>query len=234
MIEWLITPIDVSRAHDIPALLAWHARLMTLAWAILVPLGIIMARFFKVTRAQRWPEELDNAFWWNQHRLLQYASGIITVAALMLILVFRSGAANAAGLHGLLGWVVIALAVIQFTSSWLRGSKGGPTALAEDGSLRGDHYDMTLRRRVFEYVHKSVGYLAVAIATGAIVTGLWQANAPRWMWLVITLWWLIMLAAFAMLQRQGRAIDTYQAIWGPDTVHPGNQIPPIGWGIKRR
>jgi hypothetical protein len=47
------------------------------------------------------------------------------------------------------------------------------------------------------------------------------------------MWWLVLIAGFVWLQRQGRCIDTYQAIWGPDTAHPGNRIKPIGWGIKR-
>ena len=35
------------------------------------------------------------------------------------------------------------------------------------------------------------------------------------------------------LQRQGRCIDTYQAIWGPDPRHPGNRLKPVGWGVRR-
>jgi hypothetical protein len=34
------------------------------------------------------------------------------------------------------------------------------------------------------------------------------------------------------LQRRGLAVDTYQAIWGPDPQHPGNATPP-GWGMNR-
>ena len=118
--------------------------------------------------------------------------------------------------------------------AWARGSKGGPTSPAPDGSPRGDHYDMTARRVAFERIHKSVGYTAMLAATLAIPTGLWAANAPVWMWALLACWWALLAAAFAGLQRRGLALDTYQAIWGPDPRHPGNRRAPIGWGVRRR
>jgi hypothetical protein len=92
---------------------------------------------------------------------------------------------------------------------------------------------MTPRRLAFEYAHKTLGYLALLLGIAAIATGLWQANAPRWMALGLIGWWGCVIAAFIVLQRRGRAFDTYQAIWGPDLRHPGNRRKPIGWGIRR-
>jgi hypothetical protein len=86
---------------------------------------------------------------------------------------------------------------------------------------------------VFERVHKSVGYLALTFAAAALVSGLWAANAPRWMWVVIGAFWVVLAAASLALQRRGMAIDTYQAIWGPDPSLPGAQHEPIGWGVRR-
>lgn len=43
---------------------------MVVAWGVLLPLGILIARFFKVTPRQRWPAELDNKFWWYSHLTL--------------------------------------------------------------------------------------------------------------------------------------------------------------------
>jgi hypothetical protein len=34
------------------------------------------------------------------------------------------------------------------------------------------------------------------------------------MWLIIGLWWLCIVLIFSRLQKQGRHIDTYAAIWG--------------------
>jgi hypothetical protein len=72
-------------------------------------------------------------------------------------------------------------------------------------------------------VHKTVGYLAIALSAATILTGLWAANAPRWMWLAITLWWAGLLATALGLQARGLYVSSYHAIWGPDEAHPGNR-----------
>ncbi len=232
MIEWLLSPIDAGRVHAVSEAVAWHGRSMTLAWGFLVPVGVLAARFFKILPGQDWPRMLDSNAWWLTHRIVHYAAGVLTMAGLVLVLrgLMQLGAS---GTHAIFGWAVVALACGQFLGGWFRGSKGGPTDPHADGSLRGDHYDMTRRRLAFEYLHKIGGYLALAIATGAIITGMWRANAPLWMWLGIGAWWLCLALAFALLQRAGRAFDTYQAIWGPDPQHPGNARRPIGIGISR-
>ena len=119
-------------------------------------------------------------------------------------------------------------------AGWLRGSKGGPTAPAPDGSLRGDHFDMTPRRVAFEWIHKSVGMVLIGLAMAAVVTGLWQLNAPRWMWLAIGLWWCGLVLMVIVLERRLGARDTYEAIWGPDPSLPGQARKPIGLLVRRQ
>lgn len=239
LFTWLGTPISGAAEHVISPAVAWHARLMVAAWAIAVPLAILIARFYKVTPRQKWPEELDNTFWWHSHRRLNYAALAATVLGLWLVW-GASGRSDALfRVHTLAGWSVLALAVVQLAGAHLRGSKGGPTAprLAADGSiidLRGDHYDMTPQRVWFERVHKAAGYAALILAVCTIVAGLALADAPRWMWLVIALWWLVLFIQALRLQAAGRCLDTYQAIWGPDPRHPGNAHAPVGWGIRRK
>ncbi|NOU04894.1 MAG: cytochrome B [Hyphomicrobiaceae bacterium] len=205
---------------------------MVLAWCLLFPIGVLIARFFKIMPKQNWPEQLDNKTWWRGHLVLQYAGGAALLAGVVLIIATPSEGA-ARGLHALIGWSITSIAITQFLGGWLRGSKGGPTAPASDGSFDGDHYSMTPRRRIFERIHKSVGYIGLIGAVGAVLSGLWLSNAPRWMWLTLIMWWTALIAAALFFQRRGRAIDTYQAIWGPDSNLPGNKIPPIGWGIRR-
>ena len=232
MLEWLLAPIDPGRLHQVNFYIAWHGRLMVLAWGILVPLGILAARFFKVLPGQNWPEVLDNKAWWISHLILQYSSGGLMLVGLGLVL--TNGFAELTTTpHFVLGWVVVCLTAFQFTAGWLRGSKGGPTEPTEQGSWHGDHYDMSLHRRVFEYFHKTIGYVILSISILTILTGLWLSNAPVWMWLVLLCWWLVVGAVFIYLQRKGYAIDTYQAIWGMHESHPGNRMKPIGWGIRR-
>jgi hypothetical protein len=121
---------------------------------------------------------------------------------------------------------------------YARGSKGGPIRKA-DGTHdltqveRGDHYDMTPRRLAFEWAHKLGGYGALVLSVVVTALGLAITDAAPWMWLVIGVWWALLLLVCVALQRAGRCIDTYQAIWGPDAHHPGNSRPVVGWGIRR-
>ena len=152
------------------------------------------------------------------------------------------GSASHAGVvrqvHAWLGWSVLACGMLQLLGAHLRGSKGGPTDVrrAPDGSVigwHGDHYHMTPRRVMFERVHKTMGYCALLLAAATVSAGLWSADAPRWMWLAIGIWWCGWGLLFWRLQSQQRCIDTYQAIWGPGAEHPGNAREIIGLGVRR-
>jgi hypothetical protein len=211
---------------------------MVLAWVILVPIAILLARFYKVTPRQHWPRQLDNRFWWHGHRWINYSATALAALGLALVWDANTGTGTLHALHAWLGWSVLACCVLQLSSGTLRGSKGGPTdpRLWRNGRERdwhGDHYAMTTRRIVFEYLHKTVGYLCLLAIPGTVLVGLWNADAPRWMWLVTIAWWCGWSWVFVRLQTKGRCIDTYQAIWGPDPHHPGNRSRPIGWGIRR-
>ena len=218
MVEWLLTPLDASRAHDVGFAIAWHGRMMVLAWGFLFPLGILIARYFKVLPGQDWPRVRDNKTWWHAHLAFHSAGAAVVVLAMALIL-FQEARMWRITVHTLLGWGIIAALAGQFLLGWLRGSKGGPT----EPNVRGDHYDMTLRRRLFEAAHKSLGYAALLASVAAILTGLWQANAPRWMAITLIIWWMTLLTLAILLQRRGFQVDTYQAIWGPGEEHPGNR-----------
>jgi hypothetical protein len=222
MLEWLLSPADPARAHDVGIALSWHARTMVLGWGILAPLAVLAARYLKVMPGQKWPDELDNKTWWRWHWMSQSLVLVLSAVGLVLILMADQNTGTAIW-HRAFGYTVLVLGAFQGLSGLLRGSKGGPTSRAADGSLRGDHYDMTLRRQLFETVHKIFGYLALAMMTVTVGSGLWMANAPRWMGLVIVVWWTGLTVCAIVLQRKGWAVDTYQAIWGPDPVHPGNR-----------
>jgi len=154
---------------------------------------------------------------------------VLTIFGLVLVLPINF----AVGLHNALGIVLLLFLLAQVLLGVFRGSKGGATAPAPDGSLHGHHYDMTPWRRLFEALHKSLGYAALGLSVLVILSGLWKANAPVWMWLVTSVWWIGLIIAFVILQKRGMAVDTYQAIWGDDPRHPGNQLPDPGWGVRR-
>ncbi len=227
--DWLLAPLSGAAHHEVAPWAYWHARWMVLAWAVLLPLGALAARFFKVTPRQDWPRRLDNKAWWHAHRTLQW--GGVVAMTLGAALAWRQGgrAGALAQMHAWAGWALCAAGWLQIAGGLARGSKGGPT----DAQLRGDHYDMTPRRLAFERLHKGLGWLSVLVAMGVIALGLVVADAPRWMAVALALWWVVLVAGFGGLQRRGRCVDTYQAIWGPDPVHPGNRIGPVGWGVWR-
>ena len=231
MTEWWLAPLSGAVSHEIAPWAYWHARCMVLAWGVLLPLGAMVARFYKVVPGQDWPRVLDNKAWWNGHRRLQWAGVAVMTVGLALVL-NRPGAAashTAAVMHAWAGWAVCVAAWVQIFGSMARGSKGGPT----DARLRGDHFDMTPWRTTFERVHKVLGWGGVLASIGVIGLGLVAADAPRWMALLLALWWIALTAAFVWLQRTGRCIDTYQAIWGPAPSLPGNRVRPVGWGVRR-
>lgn len=229
LLSWLSLPLSGSATHELSVWVSWHGRAMVLAWAVVLPLGVLVARFFKVWPGQDWPRVRDNPRWWRLHWHGQIWGVALVALGLGLIWGQASGATALARAHGLMGWCVMGLAAVQVLSGLLRGSKGGPTGVA----LRGDHFDMTRRRRVFERVHKSAGYLAILLAWGTLSLGLVAADAPRWMALALLGWSIILIACFAYWHSRKRCVDTYQAIWGADPDLPGLQIAPIGWGISR-
>ena len=222
IVDWLGASLDPSRAHVITEGQAWHGRFMVFAWAICAPLGILIARYLKITPRQDWPRELDNRFWWRSHLVLQNGAAFLTVVGLAII-VFVEGGAKGATLHAAVGWWVAAAAAIQIASGFLRGTKGGPTKPAADGSLDGDHYSMTLRRKIFEYVHKSLGYGLLLCGGATAFSGLWLVNAPRWMALTILGYWMALTVVAAIARARLPRRTTYEAIWGPDPSLPGNR-----------
>ncbi len=227
--QWLMDPLSGASQHSLPPWAYWHARCMVLAWGVLLPVGALVARYFKVTPRQDWPHVLDHKAWWHAHRGLQWSGVILATWGVALAWNQGSAAKLSAQLHAWAGWTVLVLGWLQVAAGLVRGSKGGPTS----EQMRGDHYDMTPTRMWFERLHKSLGWLAVLLAVAVLVLGLQTADAPRWMALVLALWWLALALAAWRWQRAGRCIDTYQAIWGPDPRHPGNRVRPIGWGVRR-
>ena len=227
MLDWLLTPLSGAADHHIAPWAYWHARAMVLAWAVLLPLGALVARFFKT--AADWPRTLDHKRWWHAHRGLQYSGVALMTLGLALAWPHSGAPGTVARWHVWGGWAVCGAGWAQLLSAFWRGSKGGPT----DRQLRGDHYDMTPWRRGFERWHKGLGWASLVLAIAVTALGLVAADAPRWMAVVLAGWWAVLGGAFWRWQRQGRCIDTYQAIWGTDTRHPGNQVPPTGWGVRR-
>ncbi len=227
IIHLLQQPLDSSRPHHIDIHVAWHGRIMVLAWGVCIPIGIILARFYKITPKQDFPHYLDNQFWWYGHLLLQIMGSILAVASLIYVLVLSKN--HQAPLHETMGWITMVGLGVQIGLGICRGRKGGPT----DTTLFGDHYNMTTYRYIFEYCHKYLGYVVVILSWITGATGMWYVNAPVWIWLILGMWLCILIWIFAYLQYRGYAVDTYEAIWGLDCKHPGNEKRIVPIGVRR-
>lgn len=225
LVAWIALPWSGAADHAIDPRIAWHARTMVLAWGILLPVGALVARYGKILPGQDWPRRLDNPLWWHVHRGCQYSGVALTLVGVYLA--WGAGARPLGSLHALFGWAVALAGVAQVAGGLLRGSKGSATEPS------GDHYAMTRRRVLFERTHKALGWGALLVAIVTLVLGLQRADAPRWMALILALWWVALIGIAAVLQHRGWCVDTYQAIWGPSLEHPGNRMAPIGWGVRR-
>ncbi|MEP0519636.1 MAG: cytochrome b561 domain-containing protein [Hyphomicrobiales bacterium] len=212
-LSWLLTPMDTSQAHAIATHQAWHGRLMFLAWGVLLPLGVLIARYFKITPRQNWPEELDHKFWWHSHLLFQHA-GVLLMLVGFAIIITNKPFAWPDEFHDYCGWFLILGGLFQFVSGYLRGTKGGPTDPSADGGLHGDHFDMTPRRIWFEGIHKAFGYILLLSGLVGVVSGLWFVNAPKWMWLTIAIVWTAFAGIAIICERKGMQTSSYEAIWG--------------------
>ncbi len=242
---WLLDPLRAGITQAISESDRLHGLLMTLAAGVMVPLAVLLARYFKVLPGQDWPRQLNRRTWWIAHLGLAYASLAVFVVAVYIVLKEMyltpdddAGVRHLANPHGWLGWLALLMLFAVIFNGWQRGSTGGPGkpapgTLGPLHGVAGDHYDMTARRRWFERTHKMLGYLLLGLLFVALISGLWQVNASRGLLLGLGAWWLALLLVAWRWERQGRCIDGYQAIWGPGMAHPGNRIPALGSGSRR-
>jgi hypothetical protein len=208
MIDWLNTPLSGTPTHTIEPWAYWHARCMVGAWSVLLPIGALAARYFKVRPGQDWPRQLDDKVWWHAHRGLQWSGVLLMTLGAALSLNQGTHAGALAVLHASFGWILLMMGWLQVAVGLLRGSKGGPTK----PDLRGDHYDMTTRRLWFERVHKRLGWATLLCAIVVTAMGLLLSDAPRWMALGLGAWWTLLASVAWRWERQGRCVGTYQAI----------------------
>ncbi len=227
VIGWLSDPLAGAVRRQEPLLFTLHGWINLFAVGFALPVGAIIARYFKVTRRQDWPRQVDSKFWWRGHLLLSYLGVALMIAAQVPIANF-SHFLDLRGFsqlklthlaHFASGWLFLLMGIFIVFTGWLRGSKGGPT----DKQLRGDHYDLTERRLLFEAIHKKVGYALLTLSCFVAITGLFAAAMPRWSLGLLIIWWSFLLLLSFRYELGGKQIPTYQATWGLKLEHPGNR-----------
>lgn len=207
----------------------YHALLMFSVWMVLVPFCIIAIRFFKPKPSQygiTTKISLRNIRWWwfSVHKYGLFTAVGLSLAGVTVALVVSGGFSGS--VHSMFGSMTVLMACLQVGSALLRGTHGGKyynNAKPDDPSTwRGDHYDYTLRRRMFEAYHKSSGYFTSFFALGAVGSGLMQYPFPvlRAFAFVVP---ILFLLAWIILEFMGRRHDGYRAVFGFGLEHPHNE-----------
>jgi hypothetical protein len=207
----------------------YHAMLMTGVWFLLVPIGVIAARFFKPKPTTYGIEKGTGRLnaklrWWTIHYVILYmAIGLALVG--MATATLASGGFSGS-MHAFLGFGTILFGSLQIFSAWLRGSHGGKHGADSDpddpSTWRGDHFDMTPRRRWFEAYHKSTGYFTIILALAAVASGLQQFWVPQ-IAIAVILLLAASLIAYVLMEGKGYRQDTYRSVYGNHPDNPYNK-----------
>mmetsp|Transcript_69441 Transcript_69441/g.104770 ORF Transcript_69441/g.104770 Transcript_69441/m.104770 type:complete len:391 (-) Transcript_69441:64-1236(-) len=135
-----------------PVILA-HGSLMMIAWGLLLPSGVIIAKFLK---------HRPDGLWFRIHKPLQITGLIIALTGWIIALVNFNvfgdkGYTNY--YHGVMGCTVMTIGLLQPINAFFR-----PHA-PEPGE------ETPLPRLLWEVLHKSMGWIAVLLAVGTISLG---------------------------------------------------------------
>ncbi|XP_061365734.1 cytochrome b561, DM13 and DOMON domain-containing protein At5g54830-like [Gastrolobium bilobum] len=136
--------------QDLLPVLAVHGFMMFLAWGILLPGGILAARYLK---------HLKGDGWYRIHVYLQY-SGLAIVLLALLFAVAELRGFYVSSAHVKFGFVAIFLACIQPVNALLRPQK---PANGEQAPFK---------RVIWEYFHIIVGRCAFVVGIAALFSGM--------------------------------------------------------------
>ena len=216
--------------RTIPIHWDYHAIFMVSIWLVLVPLCIITIRFGKpkpTLNGIREEVRLTNLVWWwfSVHKFGLILAVGLSLAGLAAALTVSQGFSGS--VHSIFGITTIVLGSLQVVSGWVRGKHGGRNyfkAVPNDPKTwRGDHYDMTPRRRKFEAYHRTAGYFTGFFAVGAVASGLMQFPMPVLTGFILSLS-LVALVLCIVFEYKGLRYDGYRAAHGYNPIHPYNKV----------
>jgi hypothetical protein len=167
--------------EDLRPVLAVHGFMMFLAWGILLPGGILAARYLKHVKGDGW---------YQIHVYLQY-SGLAIVLLGLLFAVAELKGFYVSSLHVKFGITAIILACVQPVNAYLRPKK------PDNGE------EVTSKRILWEYVHIIVGRSAIVAGIAALFSGMKHlgdryggANAHGLNWALMV--WILVGALIVM------------------------------------
>lgn len=183
-----------------------HAVLMCTGWCVLLPLGVLFARFGR----SKSPTTGPRAWWFIRHQVFQY-SGLACVIAGLAVAVYMKTGDHFTRLHEKLGLAVMICAVLQPLNAWIRPP---PRPL-------------TLWRKLWSFWHQSVGYGVLGVAYVTIYFGLrllevTAADVAAVAILVafLILWTSLLASKIMLIVRVSRASGAEQVVVACCTRHP--------------
>ncbi|XP_071723475.1 cytochrome b561, DM13 and DOMON domain-containing protein At5g54830 [Rutidosis leptorrhynchoides] len=174
--------------QDLRPVLAVHGFMMFLAWGILLPGGILAARYLK---------HLKGDGWYQIHVYLQY-SGLAICLLGFLFAVAEIRGFSLSTLHVKFGITAIVLACLQPVNASLRPKK--PSNLSEISS----------KRVVWEYCHTIVGRCAAVAGIVALFTGMkhlgdrYDGEDVQELSLALAIWFLLLALIIVYLEYRER------------------------------
>lgn len=136
--------------QDLRPVLAVHGFMMFLAWGILLPGGILAARYLKHVKGDQW---------YKIHVYLQY-SGLSIVLLALLFAVAELRGLRTNSLHVKFGFTAIFLACVQPLNAYFRPKR----------PANGE--EVSSKRILWEYFHVIVGRLAIVAGVAALISGM--------------------------------------------------------------
>jgi len=163
-----------------------HGSLMIISWGLLLPTGVMSAR---------WLKHRPNALWFKLHRIIQTVGLIIATTGWIIALatfdVFT--ARDSSYVHGALGMTVMVLGILQPINAFIRPHPGG------DGEAT------PLKRRIWEITHKFSGRIAIVLAAATILLGttrIFSHNTAFQITWGVTLAWALVFALASAWDRK--------------------------------
>jgi len=146
-----------------------HGVLMGCAYALLFPIGVMVARYAKN----------QNAWWFKIHFFLQNFAFCIVLAGIIIGYYIPEIQFQQATWHAPLGTVIFILTFFQVVSGYVRPHKS-------------PEVDITIPRTIFETFHHWNGRSILLLALAQIIAGYFELGVPHWSYGI----WLPFLGGF--------------------------------------
>lgn len=188
--------------QDLRPVLAVHGFMMFVAWGILLPGGILAARYLKHVKGDGW---------YRIHAYLQY-SGISIVFLGVLFAAAELRGFFLSSIHVKFGVTAIVLACIQPVNACLRPKKAS------------NNESSSIKRIIWEYFHIITGRSAIIVGLVSLITGLKHLgdryddeNIQGLLWALI-LWFvvgaaIVLYLEYSEVKRRSKASNSFKGTW---------------------